>query len=105
MSARAVTRTLAALAASLFASTASAQTPVKLGVLADMSGIFSDIGGMGAAEATRMAADPGTDLRPAVLVAVAFAAFDTALMRWVEDGSATDLNALLSECFAAAFPG
>ena len=57
MSARAVTRTLAALAASLFASTASAQTPVKLGVLADMSGIFSDIGGMGAAEATRMAAD------------------------------------------------
>mgnify|MGYP002402093997 CR=1 FL=1 len=30
---------------------------VKLGVLADMSGIFSDIGGAGAAEATRMAAE------------------------------------------------
>jgi len=44
----------------------SAQTPVKLGVLADMSGIFSDIGGMGAAEATRMAVEdfnklPGSD--------------------------------------------
>lgn len=54
--------------------------------------------------ATRMAVDPGTDLRPAVLVAVAFAAFDTALMRWVEQGSTTDLNTLLSDCFAAAFP-
>ncbi|WP_327006446.1 TetR family transcriptional regulator [Dactylosporangium sp. NBC_01737] len=54
--------------------------------------------------ATRMATDPATDLRPAVLVAVAFAAFDTALMRWVEQGSTTDLNALLSECFATAFP-
>lgn len=30
---------------------------VKLGVLADMSGIFSDIGGAGAANATRMAAE------------------------------------------------
>jgi branched-chain amino acid transport system substrate-binding protein len=45
---------------------ASAQTPIKLGVLADMSGIFSDIGGMGAAEATRMAVEdfnklPGSD--------------------------------------------
>ncbi len=54
--------------------------------------------------AARMAVDPGTDLRPAVLVAVAFAAFDTALTRWVEQGSTTDLNALLTECFAAAFP-
>ncbi|MEH2513906.1 branched-chain amino acid transport system substrate-binding protein [Nitrobacteraceae bacterium AZCC 1564] len=48
------------------ASSASAQTPVKLGVLADMSGIFSDIGGMGAADATRMAVEdfnklPGAD--------------------------------------------
>jgi branched-chain amino acid transport system substrate-binding protein len=47
-------------------SVASAQTPVKLGVLADMSGIFSDIGGMGAYEATRMAVEdfnklPGSD--------------------------------------------
>lgn len=44
----------------------SAQTPVKLGVLADMSGIFSDIGGMGSAEATKMAVEdfsklPGSD--------------------------------------------
>ncbi|MGB3046226.1 MAG: ABC transporter substrate-binding protein [Xanthobacteraceae bacterium] len=36
---------------------ASAQIPVKVGVLADMSGIFSDIGGKGAAEATRMAVE------------------------------------------------
>ncbi|MDQ8732180.1 ABC transporter substrate-binding protein [Bradyrhizobium sp. LHD-71] len=47
-------------------SVASAQTPIKLGVLADMSGIFSDIGGMGAYEATRMAVEdfnklPGAD--------------------------------------------
>ncbi|MDG6100529.1 TetR family transcriptional regulator [Dactylosporangium aurantiacum] len=54
--------------------------------------------------AARMGADADTDLRPAVLVGVAFAAFDTALMRWVELDSATDLNALLSECFATAFP-
>jgi branched-chain amino acid transport system substrate-binding protein len=45
---------------------ASAQTPVKLGVLADMSGIFSDIGGMGSFEATKMAVEdfnklPGAD--------------------------------------------
>ena len=48
------------------ATTASAQTPVKLGVLADMSGIFSDIGGMGSFEATKMAVEdfnklPGAD--------------------------------------------
>ncbi|MEV0135963.1 TetR family transcriptional regulator [Dactylosporangium sp. NPDC050688] len=54
--------------------------------------------------AARMGTDPSADLRPAVLVGVAFAAFDTALMRWVEQDSATDLNALLSECFAVAFP-
>jgi AcrR family transcriptional regulator len=54
--------------------------------------------------AARMAVDPATDLRPAVLVAVAFAAFDTALMRWVEQGSTTDLNALLADCFTTAFP-
>ncbi|GAB3869496.1 TetR family transcriptional regulator [Dactylosporangium cerinum] len=54
--------------------------------------------------AVRMGVDPDADLRPAVLVAVAFAAFDTALMRWVAQGSTTDLNTLLSECFATAFP-
>jgi branched-chain amino acid transport system substrate-binding protein len=50
----------------LSVSIASAQTPVKLGVLADMSGIFSDIGGMGSFEATKMAVEdfnklPGAD--------------------------------------------
>ncbi|QUS39846.1 ABC transporter substrate-binding protein [Tardiphaga alba] len=50
----------------LSSSMASAQTPVKLGVLADMSGIFSDIGGMGSYEATKMAVEdfnklPGAD--------------------------------------------
>ncbi|TDR90422.1 ABC transporter substrate-binding protein [Enterovirga rhinocerotis] len=54
-------------AVSLFASGAAAQTPVKLGVLADMSGIFSDIGGMGAAEATRMAAEDYEKARPGKL--------------------------------------
>jgi len=45
---------------------AAAPVPVKLGVLADMSGIFSDIGGKGALEATLMAVEdfnalPGAD--------------------------------------------
>jgi branched-chain amino acid transport system substrate-binding protein len=57
---------MAAAAAIAFAAPATAQTPVKIGVLADMSGIFSDIGGQGAAEATRMAVEdfnkrPGAD--------------------------------------------
>ncbi|MFF5234800.1 TetR family transcriptional regulator [Dactylosporangium sp. NPDC000521] len=55
--------------------------------------------------ATRIGTDPTTDPRPAVLVAVAFAAFDTALMRWVEQDPAPDLDTLLSTCFTAAFPG
>lgn len=46
-----------ALSVAVCTTSASAQTPVKLGVLADMSGIFSDIGGMGAAEATKMAVE------------------------------------------------
>jgi branched-chain amino acid transport system substrate-binding protein len=46
--------------------TAWAQTSVKLGVLADMSGIFADIGGMGSYDATKMAVEdfnklPGAD--------------------------------------------
>ncbi|MDB5619028.1 ABC transporter substrate-binding protein [Tardiphaga sp.] len=57
---------LAAAAYMASASIVSAQTPIKLGVLADMSGIFSDIGGMGSAEATLMAVEdfnklPGAD--------------------------------------------
>lgn len=47
-----------ALAAVLGAGVAQAQQiPVKLGVLADMSGIFSDIGGPGALDATKMAVE------------------------------------------------
>lgn len=46
-----------ALSVAVCTTSASAQTSVKLGVLADMSGIFSDIGGMGAAEATKMAVE------------------------------------------------
>jgi branched-chain amino acid transport system substrate-binding protein len=47
-----------ALSACLAAACAQAQQiPVKLGVLADMSGIFSDIGGPGATEATRLAVE------------------------------------------------
>jgi branched-chain amino acid transport system substrate-binding protein len=58
--------TLAAAAYLASASIVSAQTPVKLGVLADMSGIFSDIGGMGSFDATKMAVEdfnklPGAD--------------------------------------------
>ncbi|GGF62689.1 ABC transporter permease [Azorhizobium oxalatiphilum] len=48
---------LSALVAPLSVAPAFAGTPVKIGVLADMSGIFSDIGGPGATEATRMAVE------------------------------------------------
>lgn len=54
--------------------------------------------------AHRLGVDPARDLRPAVLVAVAFAAFDTALFSWVTADSTTDLGALVDTCFAAAFP-
>ncbi|WP_433214331.1 TetR family transcriptional regulator [Dactylosporangium sp. CS-047395] len=50
--------------------------------------------------ARRMGVEPS--LQPAVLVAVAFAAFDTALMRWALHPD-EDLNALVEECFALAF--
>ncbi|MFG3756319.1 ABC transporter substrate-binding protein, partial [Klebsiella pneumoniae] len=39
------------------AASASAQTAVKIGVLADMSGLYSDIGGQGAVEAVQMAVE------------------------------------------------
>jgi AcrR family transcriptional regulator len=52
--------------------------------------------------ARRMATDP-TDLRPAVLVAVAFAAFDAALVRWA-DSPTDDLHAIVDTCFGIAFP-
>jgi len=53
--------------------------------------------------ARRMTTDPSTDPRPAVLVAVAFAAFDTALTYWA-DAATEDLNAIVDACFAVAFP-
>jgi branched-chain amino acid transport system substrate-binding protein len=53
--------TLAAmLLASLAVRPAAAEEPVKIGVLADLSGVYADIGGMGQVEAVRMAvADAG----------------------------------------------
>ncbi|MET7241886.1 ABC transporter substrate-binding protein [Methylobacterium sp. EM32] len=57
MSLRRTLGTLALAASTMLSSAALAQVPVKIGVLADMSGIFSDIGGAGAAEATRMAVE------------------------------------------------
>lgn len=53
-------RALAGVAAGVWlalASAAVAKTPVKLGVLADMSGLYSDIGGPGAVDAVRMAVE------------------------------------------------
>lgn len=53
-------RAALALAACAFMSAApasAASVPVKIGVLADMSGIFSDIGGKGALDATLMAVE------------------------------------------------
>ncbi|MDB5656441.1 MAG: transporter permease, partial [Tardiphaga sp.] len=41
---------------------AMAQIAVKVGVLADMSGLYADIGGAGAVEAVRMAIE---DFKPA----------------------------------------
>ena len=47
----------------IMATTAAwAETPVKVGVLADMSGLYSDIGGQGAVDAVRMAIE---DFKPA----------------------------------------
>jgi branched-chain amino acid transport system substrate-binding protein len=57
MNHRTAFRSIALAAAALFSSGAIAQTPVKIGVLTDLSGIFSDIGGMGAVEATKMAVE------------------------------------------------
>jgi len=45
---------------SFFLIAAAPEPPVKIGVLADMSGVYADIGGMGSVEAVRMAiADAG----------------------------------------------
>ncbi|GGM56493.1 TetR family transcriptional regulator [Dactylosporangium sucinum] len=53
---------------------------------------------------TRMGTSPPGDVTAPVLVAVAFAAFDTALIHWVQQSPDTDLNALVDACFAVAFP-
>lgn len=55
--------------------------------------------------ARRMHTDPATDPRPSVVTAIAFAAFDTALMRWcTEPDPPPDLDTLVDTCFAVAFP-
>src|SRR5260370_13440674 len=46
---------LAALSAALACGTAHAQVTVKIGVLSDMSSLYSDIGGPGSVAAARMA--------------------------------------------------
>ena len=51
---------LAALAVALSATTAFAQTPVKIGVLSDMSGPYSDFGGKGSLEAAKLAVEDFT---------------------------------------------
>lgn len=56
---RRVALSLAALGL-VTAGSASAQIPVKLGVMADMSGIYSDIGGQGTVEAVQMAVEDFT---------------------------------------------
>lgn len=50
--------------------------------------------------ARRAGHDPASDLRPALTAAVALAAFDTALARWVDTDGADDLNALTDQTFA-----
>lgn len=50
----------------------------------------------------RAGTDPRTDLRPALAAAVALAAMDTAVARWVERDGADDLDTLLDEAFALA---
>jgi AcrR family transcriptional regulator len=50
--------------------------------------------------AARSRIDLGKDVRPEVAAAVALAAFDTALNRWVESDGPEAIEALLDECFA-----
>jgi branched-chain amino acid transport system substrate-binding protein len=48
---------VAAVAALLSVGGAAGQTPMKIGVLTDMSSLYADIGGQGSVEATRMAVE------------------------------------------------
>ena len=58
----------AGLLSAFFVNPSSAQqTPLKIGVLSDFSSVYSDIGGQGNVEATKMAIEDfgGTDVRQA----------------------------------------
>ena len=48
---------LAALMAGVAHSAGAQDGPIKIGVLADMSGVYADIGGQGSVEAVKMAID------------------------------------------------
>lgn len=52
---RGIARAVAAIGLGIASTLAVAQTPVRIGVLADMTGVYSDIGGAGAVDAVRMA--------------------------------------------------
>ncbi|MBG0827898.1 TetR family transcriptional regulator [Planomonospora sp. ID67723] len=49
--------------------------------------------------ARRMGVDPGSDMRPALIVATAFGAFDTALTAWVAGEAADDLKTIVNHAF------
>jgi AcrR family transcriptional regulator len=46
----------------------------------------------------RAGIDPDADVRPELAAAIALAAFDTAVTRWVESGDPTSILQLLDEC-------
>lgn len=52
--------------------------------------------------ARRAGVEPAADLRHALTAAVALAAFDTALLRWVDRDGADDLSDLVDQAFALA---
>jgi AcrR family transcriptional regulator len=54
--------------------------------------------------ARRTGLDPDTDLRPAVTVGIAMAAFDAAIHRWVRRGGNEDLHHLADQAFALTAP-
>ncbi len=47
------------LSASFINPSSAQQTPLKIGVLSDFSSVYSDIGGQGNVEATKMAIEDG----------------------------------------------
>ncbi len=54
--------------------------------------------------AGRAGVDPAVDPRPLLMVSVAFAAFDSAMNRWVAGQGAVPLEALLDEAFTLVAP-